>query len=64
MPAFRVYLIDNKSIIAADHIDAEDHTTAASVAVRAISSYPWYERLVPNEIASLAGARLQHFASM
>jgi hypothetical protein len=64
MPAFRVYFIRDKSIIAADDIDADTHTDAASAAIRGISSYPWAGKLTPNELEVWRGDSLQHSASL
>jgi hypothetical protein len=62
MPAFRVYFLDGKSIIAADTIEAETDSDAAVRAVRAMSSYQWTGKLAPTGLEVWYGAKLQRSA--
>ena len=50
MPAYRVYFMDGRSIIAADTIEAETYSKAALSAVRAMGSYRWWGKLAPNRL--------------
>ena len=48
MPAFRVYFMDDKSIVGADWIEAETSNDAISRAKHSLSSNQKLGRLVPN----------------
>ncbi len=58
MPAFRVYFMAGRSIIAADVIEAATHDDAADSAVRAISTYPWAQKLAPDGLEVWQGTTL------
>jgi hypothetical protein len=60
MPAFRVYFMDGKSIIAADTIEAETHDNAANSAVRAMGSYQWAGKLAPNRVEVWQGEQFRY----
>ena len=60
MPAYRVYFMDGRSIIAADVIEAESHDNAAVRAVSAMGSYQWSRKLAPNRLEVWQGEAFRY----
>ena len=64
MREFRVYFLQEGSIIAADDIQAANDTEAADIATQAVGSYPWASSLVPDRLEVWQGQNLRHSRPM